>query len=51
MIDPHDPRAGEKVAWNPRYRDRGVSKKRKGLQESIEGRQQIFREKSEEKRR
>jgi hypothetical protein len=25
LIDPHDPQAGEKVAWNHRYRDRGES--------------------------
>ena len=26
LIDPHDPRAGEKVAWNLRYQDEGESK-------------------------
>jgi uncharacterized protein DUF1329 len=26
LIDPHDPRAGEKVAWNLRYQDEGETK-------------------------
>ncbi len=26
LIDPRDPRAGEKVAWNLRYQDEGETK-------------------------
>jgi hypothetical protein len=43
LIDPHDPRAGEKVAWNLRYQDEGETKQYWSTNEHRTGRGTVER--------